>query len=203
MLALLLVDVVLVLQEGSGMREALAATRLPVPGPDVRAALVSFGGKVKVRHEFTADWESLNRALRRLAPPIQVGSRRGNPQEARVFLAIEQAAKLFPKDQARRAIILLFASEDWSNPAAARGAIESSRAKLYAATVRRRDPSRWIDPKSQTPPTIPGPVPPVPTGRAPLPEATAGIVAEMVKATGGEMTPGKWDLADLWRKAVR
>jgi hypothetical protein len=155
-------DMVLLIETSAGMERELRSIRAPAIAAGDRLAVMSFGGKPSLRQDFTADVVKLESAIRRLTLGGRHGgfpwSKPGMPREAPVFKAITAACRLFgPGSQAKRAVILLFGSEDFSEATDAARALAGTHAALYAVAVSKAGPG--MPPGARTPPTTPGRVP--------------------------------------------
>ena len=198
-------DIVLLLETGAAMDPVLASTRMPaIPAGD-RVAIMTFAGKPRLRQAFTANWVALDGTLRRLsAGRMHIGaiaSRPGIPAEAPVFNANGAACRLFEPGSSRRAVIVLFGSEDYSPAGEAARTVSLAHASLYAVAVRKMGPPP-AGGKARTPPTLPSRAPGS-SGMRPLPEATFGTLADLARASGGATASEKLDLAGLFARIGR
>lgn len=194
---LLAADIVLVLETGAGMERYLAPIRVPVIPAGDRVALMTLGGKPRLRQKFTSDQTVLDGAIgRATVAGIHVGPWSGIRTEAPVYKAITAACKLFDTaPPGKRAVIILFGSEDRAPSGEAVRAVAAAHASVYPVAVSKVGPPDWGD-KARTPPTVPGRMPGQP-GLLPLPEATLKTLTELARVSGGEAFTGRFDLPKL------
>jgi hypothetical protein len=183
-----------------GMQNGLPPDGFHWLQPADRAALMLFGSGTRLVLPFTDDRTLLEKALHRIRP-----SGRG---EAHTFDAVVEAAALFqklPPDSGRtRAIVIVFGTENENSKATfdqAQAVLLKSQIRLYAVAVQRFDPKPTHRPVGPTPPTFPGPAPPIYTNLAPLPERTLHAMEKLAAATGGGARPGKYTLAAVTGQA--
>jgi hypothetical protein len=190
-------DTVVVLETNPGMEAWLARTVIPRLPPGDAMAIVTFGGKPRVRQQLTDNQEKLAGAIRK----ITIGNLHFGPAPRRssapVFAAVATAARLLGKNGGR--IVLLFGSEEGSGAptgAEVEKTLTAAHIRLDAVAVRRSFPLAPSKTQAQTPPTLPGRAA-VSSESLPLPEATIGILQGICRATAGRALKGEWDLAAL------
>lgn len=209
-------DLLLLIERSPGMEEHVDRLRIDAAGAGDRIAVMTFDRKVHMRSDFTTDRGKTKEQLRRLgraARRIGIGSpfrKPGGKSDLRLFSRLVEASVVFqkqPADPARKRIVLvLFGSEDFSSTPAPRevaAAMQNAHIRLFGIAVRRYSPSVAQHPSAQTPPTIPGPTPPVRTDYLPLPEMTLKSLADVARATGGETFTGRADLSSILEAARR
>ncbi len=207
------VDLLFLVENSPGMREHIASIRLTAVGPDDRIALMTFEGKARMRENFTKDQRKVAEQIRRAGHPgpsvNPVGRFHGRP-DIRLFTSLLDASAAFralPADANRaRLIVVLFGSEDYypkPTPKEVEAALKDANIRLFAVAVRRYDTTGQRHPNAQTPPTIPGPMPPGKSNHLPLPEMTLKALAEITAGTSGEVFSEKWDLASILERVRR
>lgn len=197
-------DLVLLVENTPGMQSSFSPADVQQLRSDDRTAVMSFSTKTRVIQPFTNDEKKVQAALRRSVTHGFGPTWPPRSPKALVFRALRDAAREFqslPFDATRRrAVILIFGTDDESQAPSLdelKREFAAAQIHLYAIAVRRHDFAHAGHSRIETPPTIPGRTPPVPTDRAPLPLLTLRVLRQLADASGGQASSDEATAHDL------
>jgi hypothetical protein len=210
------VDLLLLLEHSGGMEEHIDNLRIDAAGPGDRIAVMTFDRKIHMRADFTSDREKTAGQIRRLGRAgrrVGIGtplSRATGSSDVHLLGRLVEAAEVFRTQPAapgrKRIVLVLFGSEDFSSkptPKEVTAALQDAHIRLFGIAVRRFSPGGGARPDAQTPPTIPGPTPPVRMDHLPLPEMTLKALSGVARETGGEVFAHQAGLSKIFELARR
>jgi len=197
-------DLMLLLENSPGMQSGFSPADLQQLRSGDHTAVMTFSTKTRLIQPFTNDQNKIQAALRRSVPHGFGPTGPHRPPKALVYGALREAAREFqslPADATRRrAVVLIFGTDDESQTPSLdelKSDFAMAQIRLYAIAVRRHDFAHARDSRIETPPTIPGRTPPVPTDRAPLPLATLRVLRQLADASGGQASSDEATAQDL------
>jgi hypothetical protein len=192
-------DTMLVLEMSEGTEHATGLIRPRAFSENDRAGVIGFLRTPQVLQPLTEDRARLAAALQRAGFRAGGAVVQGGQVSSASNIMVGIAAALFqacaelgePTDRRKRAIILVFGSDDATlsgNMDSLKATLATAQARLYAIAVQRSDPN--------VPPLSPR------TGVTyPFPVLAAQLLSELAEQSGGRLFKRNWDLKKILAEA--